>query len=62
MNIQKAKRNGAWDTLKLPLIAVFAIALTVAAGGVAQNSKPPVSSAGSARKSRDGILRASARR
>src|SRR5229473_1751596 len=49
MNTQKAKRNGAWDILRLPLIVAFAIALTVAAGGVAQNSKPPVSSAGSAR-------------
>ena len=49
MNTQEAKRNGAWDVLKLPLIAVFTIALTVAAGGIAQNSKPPVSPAVSAR-------------
>ncbi len=49
MNTQKAKRNGAWDILRRPLIVAFAIALTVAAGGVAQNSKPPVSPAGSAR-------------
>src|SRR6266436_7246846 len=49
MNTQEAKRNGACDVLKLPLIAVFTIALTVAAGGIAQNSKPPVSPAVSAR-------------
>jgi len=39
MSFQEANRNGAWNILGLPLVAMFTLALAIAPGGVAQNTR-----------------------
>jgi hypothetical protein len=39
MSFQDADRNGAWNILGLPLVAMSTLALTIAPGGAAQNTR-----------------------